>query len=97
MSKKSVMESRMMGNGGGGGGDSIGGYKGDLKGGGKNRIEVYEGVLFGEDQQGMGVGLGGEIRRDSGEDLEGELKVGWYGIWGSKWLNGSDGVMIESG
>lgn len=77
-------------------GDDIAGYKDYLKGVGKNKIDVYQAVLFGEDYYAMAVALPPEIRTDTPQDFQRELKLGWYGIWGTESLNPTHGVIIET-
>lgn len=96
MSNKSVIETTMMPNGAAPAGDKIAGYKDDLKDAGKNNIDVYQAVLFGEDYYAMAVALPPEIRTDTPQDFQRELKLGWYGIWGTKSLNPTHGVIIET-
>lgn len=90
------IETTMMPNGAAPAGDNIAGYKADLKGAGKNSIDVYQAVLFGEDYYAMAVALPPEIRTDTPQDFQRELKLGWYGIWGTKSLNPTHGVIIET-
>lgn len=86
----------MMPNGAAPENDVIAGYNADLKGSGKDRIDVYRAVLFGEDYYALAVALPPEIRTDTPQDFQRELKLGWYGIWGSKSLNPTHGVIIET-
>ena len=76
--------------------DAIAGYKADLKGSGKDGTNVYQAVLFGEDYYALAVALPPEIRTDIPQDFQRELKLGWYGIWGSESLNPTHGVIIET-
>ena len=77
-------------------GDKIAGYEASLKDAGKNNIDVYQAVLFGGDYYAMAVALQPEIRTDTPQDFQRELKLGWYGIWGTKSLNPTHGVIIET-
>lgn len=86
----------MMPNGAAPENDAIAGYKLELKGSGKSGINVYQAVVFGEDYYALAVALPPEIRTDTPQDFQRELKLGWYGIWGSKSLNPTHGVIIET-
>lgn len=86
----------MMPNGAAPENDAIAGYKFELKGSGKDGINVYQAVLFGEDYYALAVALPPEIRTDTPQDFQRELKLGWYGIWGSESLNPTHGVVIET-
>lgn len=77
-------------------GNTLGGYKADLKGAGANGANVYQAVLFGEDYYAMAVALPPEIRTDTPQDFQREIKVGWYGIYGSAVLNPTHGVILET-
>lgn len=76
--------------------DKVAGYNVNLKSAGQNKIDVYQAVLFGEDYYAMAVALPPEIRTDTPQDFQRELKLGWYGIWGTKSLNPTHGVIIET-
>ena len=72
------------------------GYEADLKGAGKSSANVYQAVIFGEDYYALAESLPPEIRTDDTEDFGREVKIAWYGIWGTAVLNPTHGVVIES-
>lgn len=72
------------------------GYSSELKGTGSGSANVYQAVLFGEDYYALAVALPPEIRTDTPQDFQREIKLGWYGIWGTAALNPTHGVVIET-
>lgn len=72
------------------------GYEADLKGTGKNSANVYQAVIFGEDYYALAESLAPEIRTDDTEDFGREVKIAWYGIWGTAVLNPMHGVILET-
>lgn len=72
------------------------GYVADLKGAGKDGVDVYQAVIFGEDYYALAESLAPEIRTDDTEDFGREVKIAWYGIWGTDVLNPTHGVVVET-
>ena len=72
------------------------GYAPDLKGAGADGVDVYQAVIFGEDYYALAESLPAEIRTDDTEDFGREVKIAWYGIWGSAVLNPTHGVIVET-
>lgn len=72
------------------------GYVADLKGAGKEGADVYQAVIFGEDYYALAESLAPEIRTDDTEDFGREVKIAWYGIWGTDVLNPTHGVVVET-
>jgi N4-gp56 family major capsid protein len=72
------------------------GYVADLKGAGKDGVDVYQAVIFGEDYYALAESLAPEIRTDDSEDFGREVKIAWYGIWGTDVLNPTHGVVVET-
>lgn len=72
------------------------GYVADLKAAGKDGADVYQAVIFGEDYYALAESLAPEIRTDDTEDFGREVKIAWYGIWGTDVLNPTHGVVVET-
>lgn len=72
------------------------GYDADLKAKGKNQEDVYEAIIFGEDYYCIAENLAPEIRTDATADFGREMKIAWYGIWGTDVLNPTHGVVIQT-
>lgn len=72
------------------------GYNADLKGAGASGADVFQAVIFGEDYYCIAESLPPEIRTDDTEDFGREVKIAWYGIWGTAVLNPTHGVVIET-
>lgn len=72
------------------------GYVADLKAAGKDGADVYQAVIFGEDYFALAESLAPEIRTDDTEDFGREVKIAWYGIWGTDVLNPTHGVVVET-
>ena len=72
------------------------GYVADLNGAGKEGVDVYQAVIFGEDYYALAESLAPEIRTDDTEDFGREVKIAWYGIWGTDVLNPTHGVVVET-
>jgi len=72
------------------------GYKAELKGAGASSANVYQAVIFGEDYYALAEALPPEIRTDDTEDFGREVKIAWYGIWGTGVLNPGHAVIIET-
>ena len=72
------------------------GYVADLKAAGKGGVDVYQAVIFGEDYFALAESLAPEIRTDDTEDFGREVKIAWYGIWGTDVLNPTHGVVVET-
>lgn len=94
MSNKSVIETTIMPNGAAAESDL--GYVAELKGAGASSANVYQAVIFGEDYYALAESLRPEIRTDDTEDFGREVKIAWYGIWGTAVLNPGHGVIIET-
>ena len=94
MSNKSVIETTIMPNGAAAESDL--GYVAELKGAGASSANVYHAVIFGEDYYALAESLAPEIRTDDTEDFGCEVKIAWYGIWGTAVLNPTFGVIIET-
>lgn len=77
-------------------GESELGYVADLKGAGADGADVYQAVIFGEDYFALAESLAPEIRTDDTEDFGREVKIAWYGIWGTDVLNPTHGVVVET-
>lgn len=77
-------------------GENDPGYVADLKGAGKDGIDLYQAVLFGEDYYAVAESLAPEIRTDYTEDFGREVKLAWYGIYGTGVLNPTHGVVITT-
>lgn len=72
------------------------GYDAELKAKGKNQEDVYAAIIFGEDYYCIAENLAPEIRTDATEDFGREMKIAWYGIWGTDVLNPTHGVVIQT-
>lgn len=72
------------------------GYSADLKAAGADGADVYQAVIFGEDYYALAESLAPEIRTDDTADFGREVKIAWYGIWGSDVLNPTHGVVVET-
>lgn len=72
------------------------GYDATLKQKGKNQEDVYAAIIFGEDYYCIAENLAPEIRTDATEDFGREMKIAWYGIWGTDVLNPTHGVVIQT-
>lgn len=72
------------------------GYDATLKQKGKNQEDVYAAIIFGEDYYCIAENLAPEIRTDATEDFGREMKIAWYGIWGTDVLNPTHGVIIQT-
>lgn len=72
------------------------GYVAELKGAGASSANVYQAVIFGEDYYALAESLAPEIRTDDTEDFGREVKIAWYGIWGTAVLNPTHGVILET-
>ena len=72
------------------------GYDADLKKKKKNQEDVYTAIIFGEDYYCLAENLAPEIRTDATEDFGREMKIAWYGIWGTDVLNPTHGVVIQT-
>lgn len=72
------------------------GYDAALKAKGKNQEDVYTAIIFGEDYYCLAENLAPEIRTDATEDFGREMKIAWYGIWGTDVLNPTHGVVIQT-
>lgn len=72
------------------------GYASELKGAGADDADVYQAVIFGEDYYALAESLPPEIRTDDLADFGREVKIAWYGIWGSAVLNPLHGVIVET-
>ena len=72
------------------------GYVAELKGAGASSANVYQAVIFGEDYYALAESLRPEIRTDDTEDFGREVKIAWYGIWGTAVLNPGHGVILET-
>ena len=94
MSNKSVIETTIMPNGAAAESDL--GYVAELKGAGASSANVYQAVIFGEDYYALAESLAPEIRTDDTEDFGREVKIAWYGIWGTAVLNPTFGCIIET-
>lgn len=94
MSNKSVIETTIMPNGAAAESDL--GYVQELKGAGASSANVYQAVIFGEDYYALAESLAPEIRTDDTEDFGREVKIAWYGIWGTGVLNPGHAVIIET-
>ena len=105
MSNKSVIETTIMPNGAAAESDL--GYEAELKGAGASSANVYQAVIFGEDYYALAESLRPdyyalaeslrpEIRTDDTEDFGREVKIAWYGIWGTAVLNPGHGVILET-
>lgn len=72
------------------------GYDADLHQKGKNQEDIYDAIIFGEDYYCIAENLPPEIRTDDTEDFGREMKMAWYGIWGTAVLNPTHGVVIQT-
>lgn len=72
------------------------GYSVELKSTSASSANVYQAVIFGEDYYALAESLAPEIRTDDTEDFGREVKIAWYGIWGTAVLNPTHGVIIET-
>lgn len=61
-----------------------------------NQVDVYQGLIFGEDTYGYAVGLPVELRDNGVTDFGREHALGWYAIWGCGVLHPERGVVIET-
>lgn len=61
-----------------------------------NTVDVFQGLLFGEDTYGYAVGLPVELRDNGVTDFGREHALAWYAIWGCGVLHPERGVVIET-
>ena len=76
-------------------------YKADLvKGAGeneaKNKVDIFQAVIFGDQYYGLAWSLPVELRDNGVEDFGRKRSLAWYAIWGTGLLHNDYGVVIET-
>ena len=76
-------------------------HKADLvKGAGeneaKNKVDIYQAVIFGDQYYGIAWSLPVELRDNGVEDFGRKRSLAWYAIWGTGLLHNDYGVVIET-
>ncbi len=71
-------------------------YSADLAGKGAGGINLYQGLIIGEDCYGWAVALPVELRDNGVVDFGREHALAWYSIWGTGVLHASRGVVLET-
>lgn len=76
-------------------------YKEALKSGegpvdAKNKTNIYQSVIFGDQYYGIAWSLPVELRNNGVEDFGRKRSLAWYAIWGTGILHADYGVVIET-
>jgi len=72
------------------------GYDPALDGTGAAGIDIYQGLVFGENYVGFALSLPVELRDNGITDFGREHALAWYSIWGTEGLEPRNGAILES-
>ena len=62
----------------------------------KNKVDIYQAVIFGDQYYGIAWSLPVELRDNGVEDFGRKRSLAWYAIWGTGLLHNDYGVVIET-
>jgi N4-gp56 family major capsid protein len=72
------------------------GYSSVLDGAGAAGVDIYQGLLMGENSVGFALALPVELRDNGVQDFGREHALAWYAIWGTDLIENKNSVILET-